>query len=89
MALQKELESETGAVFSEAYYRIDNIKLSKAEGLWISVNVYINEAAFNNEKEPIQLKNYRVGYNPNGGEPLTQAYEYMKTLPEYDGATDV
>ena len=82
MALQLSTE-KFGATFAQAYYKAERIVVSK-DGIHISVNVY-NTA----NGEVMDSKHYQMDYDAAGGEPLTQAYNYLKTLPEYSGATDV
>ena len=36
----------------------------------------------------VQTKSYDCAYDLAGGNAHTQAYEYLKTLPEFAGATD-
>lgn len=31
---------------------------------------------------------YTLDHNLDGGNPIKQAYKYLKTLPEFEGATD-
>ena len=72
-----------GATFATAYHKVENLSVSK-NGIHISVNVY-NTA----NGEVMNSKHFEMDYNAAGGEPLTQAYTYLKTLPEFSGATDV
>ncbi len=71
-----------GVTFADAYYKVENISVSKG-GDNISVFVY-NVAG----GEVMDNNNYQMDYDPVGGEPLTQAYSYLKTLPEFASATD-
>jgi len=72
-----------GATFASAYYRVEDVIVSK-NGVNISVYIYNTVNG-----EVMDSNNYQMDYDPAGGEPLTQAYNYLKTLPEYAGATDV
>jgi len=57
---------------------------------FITIHVEIFATAGDvNKGNMIDSTSYRMDYNPAGGEPLTQAYNYLKTLPEFAGATDV
>ena len=82
MALQLSTD-KFGVTFATAYHKVENTSVSKA-GVIILVNVY-NVA----NGEIMDSSNFTMDYDANGGEPLTQAYNYLKTLPEYAGATDV
>lgn len=40
------------------------------------------------DSEPLTYVYYNTSYNMDGENPFKQAYEYLKTLPEFDGAVD-
>lgn len=83
MALQKSFD-RFGTTFTTAYHKIESLRVSK-ESVGITLHIYPNSS----EMDLIGAFIYEMDYDPNGGEPLTQAYNYLKTLPEYSGATDV
>lgn len=82
MALQLST-SKYGVTFASAYYKVSDMQVSK-EGVEIYVHLLTEQGG-----EKLDTLVYSMDYAVNGGEPLTQAYNYLKTLPEYAGATDV
>ena len=89
MALQKNF-LETKHLFDgeliipNAYFRVDKIILTKDK---INFETSVNRK---NADLLIQVLNHRYAcdYNLQGANPVKQAYEYLKTLPEFAGATD-
>lgn len=82
MALQKSINYK-GITVNDCYIRVTRIDGNKTEvsfGLAYSANA--NAEAFNNET-------HACSYDVNGENPIKQAYEYLKTLPEFADATDV
>lgn len=43
--------------------------------------------SFANE-DPFNAQSYTAPYSLEGGNPYRQAYEYLKTLPEFEGCID-
>jgi hypothetical protein len=87
MALQKNYDAEFGLNIKNAYFCVSNISGSK-HGAIISVDVYVDSnSALNGMK---QLSNMRIMFTPRSdGESWdAQAYQHLKTLPEFEGAID-
>lgn len=82
MALQLSTD-KFGVTFATAYYRVEHLMVTKAI-IQVSVSVY-----YVKDGERINSSTYEMDYDAAGGEPLTQAYLYLKTLPDFAGATDV
>lgn len=82
MALSKNVEFN-GIQVQSAYVKVENVTVEKdsmtATVIWRA----------NANSAPLQNKTYGLEYDINGKNPLAQAYEKLKTLPEFDGATDV
>ncbi len=83
MALKKTIVSSQGFEVVDAYHRVENLQLADKENVAFRVYVY-KDVSF----DPFNEKAYACSYNLNGENPLKQAYEYLKTLPEFSGATD-
>jgi hypothetical protein len=89
MALQKTF-TQTQAPFSgsleiaDAYWRVEQVIATKSEAQCV---VTINKKDGNNLA---QVSNKRYSFAPNltGKNFIAQAYDYLKTLPEFAGATD-
>jgi hypothetical protein len=85
MALQKNFESAHGIELNSAYHRVENVMLIDKTKMSFNVRAYVNnEAKF----LPLKDSGHTCNYEINGLNPIKQAYEYLKTLPEFAGATD-
>jgi len=86
MALQKNITLETNfgtqATFEKAYIRVNSVNVEKGFG----------RALVHTQKEKdgqvLEQKGYSFGYDLNGLNPIAQTYNYLKSLPEFDGAVD-
>lgn len=98
MALHKTtVDPNTGIPL--AYHRISSVNLITNESMVIQVCSYISEMDRHREKqqflaqpeiaEPIFSTVYYYSCEYTDGMTCTQAYEYLKTLPEFADATDV
>lgn len=82
MALQADV-TKFGVTLPNGYHQVDYLYISK-KAVRFAVIVYTAK-----DGERVTHFDHSMDYNPDGAEPLTQAYEYLKTLPEYAGAIDV
>lgn len=89
MALKKENRQENGVVTS--YHRIMMINSVINHHISIAVLSYIDEDSRNTEDnggKPYKVaKTYEKSYEENM--TIEEAYEYLKTLPDYEGAEDI
>jgi hypothetical protein len=73
---------------SKAFIRIDRVivprKGSDGERLVEAVTA-IHEAE---DAEPLERRGYYFNLDMNGENPIKQAYEHLKTLPEFADAVD-
>jgi hypothetical protein len=81
MALQKTVTFK-GINILNCYIKIWRIEGGKD---FISFNVSYSS---NSTEEAFNGETYSCAYNINGSNPIAQAYEHLKTLPEFAGATD-
>ena len=100
MALEKAI-SKYGFTANNAYHVIDTVKYYKrlitptvsTGELNGSINVvsYADVDARNDGDEPMEQKMYQfeIETGTDAEDLLTQAYAHLKTLDEFDGATDV
>ena len=81
MALSKDLEFN-GIQVQNAYVKVENVTVEKdsmtATVIWRA----------NANSAPLQNKSYSFEYDINGKNPLAQAYDRLKALPEFAGAVD-
>lgn len=89
MALYKPIEQENGLTLS--YHRIFFIEQTINDHIAIVVSSYLDQASREKEKAGGSIYNICVTYNRDYVEDMTvkQAYEYLKTLDDFKGATDV
>jgi hypothetical protein len=84
MALKKNFETQFGFTLVDAYHKVMSVKIENKTSMAFSVGVFVNA-----EKEiPAQAISYFCDYELNGENPLVQAYNHLKTMPAFDGATD-
>ena len=83
MALQKDVNTSSGIAVSQAYCRVGLVSLTK-ETLNFSLIFYADK-----EKAPFDQRTFTCGYNLDGANPISQAYVYLKTLPEFQSAENV
>lgn len=91
MALNKPILQEDGVVTN--YHRILSIKATINSHNSIAVISYIDEAARSCEFSGEVVAPYRQGvtFETAYNESMTveKAYEYLKTLPQFEGAVDI
>lgn len=91
MALYKEITQDDGVTTS--YHRILYLTQTVNHHNSIAVLSYINNDVRTNEKDNVLTQPYKksVTYELGYDESMTieKAYEYLKTLPQFEGATDI
>jgi hypothetical protein len=71
-------------VLADAYWRVESVNSTKlAAQATVSVNKVDGD-----KKEQVATKSYNFTPDMQGDNPIRQAYKYLKTLPEFAGATD-
>jgi hypothetical protein len=98
MALKRNInKSRLGTLtFADSYARVVMFALSRPRGggtkFMIDVAIYANTPESEDIQE-IDFLRYHgdIAALPNGGgnNPIERAYLYLKTLPEFNGSTDV
>ena len=85
MAIQKshKFNTDFGVVtVAECYIKVSMVEVNKSEGM-------ANMSFFDKPNgKLLQTKIYPVPHDLNGSNALAQAYNHLKTLPEFAGATD-
>jgi hypothetical protein len=85
MALSKSITLPSGLTANNAYIRIESVSIIKNEITGVTVNFFVSSS---NVESPIAVHCYGFDYTFDGSNPIQQAYEYLKTLPEFADATD-
>lgn len=81
MALKKTIVFK-GIDVRDAYFKVWNFQGAK-DFLQVSVSMF---AVIDGEM--LDSKQYSIPYVLDGENPIKQAYEYLKTLPEFENAVD-
>ena len=90
MALKKAIRQMDGVTTN--YHRIAFIQITTNQQNSIAVFSYVDEDSRREgrtiDSQPYCVSTtYETGYSPNMTVEL--AYEYLKTLPQFEGATDI
>ena len=82
MAISKTITFK-GCAIAAAYLRVWSVNVSKDS---ISFGLGIHASP---DDEMIDSTSYSCGYDLDGDNPIKQAYQHVKDLPEFSGAIDV
>lgn len=85
MALSKTVTTIHGFVATDAYHCVEAVYLIKKDTISFSLRGYKDAS----KNISFSDKSFSCNYDISGENPIKQAYEYLKTLPEFSGATDV
>lgn len=82
MAISKNIELSNGIKVDGAYIRVEHPSLTK-DNMHFCIRKYVvsNKPFFSEEY-------VEAPYTLEGANPFKQAYEYLKSLPEYSDAID-
>jgi len=91
MALRLSYDTKSGFTADQAYARISKVTVLHAgkEDMVVKVDIYYDEAAYQNGDIPIESLESVKAYDAGGSQSFAGLYEFFKTLPEYAGAVDV
>ena len=91
MALYKEVRQDDGV--TTRYHRILFVQTTVNRQNSIAVLSYVDEDARENEKVAVTVQPYvkSITYETPYNEAMTveSAYEYLKSMPQFEGAVDV
>ena len=91
MALQKAITQHNGVITN--YHRIMSVIMTTNRQNSITVISYIDKTFRDDEKDQVlvepyrEAKTYEIDYD--GTMTIELAYEYLKSLPEFEGAIDI
>jgi hypothetical protein len=83
MALLKTVSTVHGFQAVNAYHRVESVSLMNKEKISFHVRSYTST-----DKPFFEEKVIVVSYSINGANPIKQAYDHLKTLPEFSDAVD-
>lgn len=84
MALQKTVIAPQGFTATNAYHRVEAIRISGKTAMQFNVYSHVNKQTLPFFAEYL----FDCPYDVAGANPLAQAYVHLKTLPEFAGAID-
>lgn len=91
MALYKEIKQPDGV--TTKYHRILFVQITTNRQNSIAVLSYVDDESRSSELTDTDISpyqksiTYETDYDPDM--TITDAYEFLKTLPEFEGATDI
>lgn len=84
MALIKSVTTSYGVNVVDAYHRIEMIHMYDKKYVSYHVRSYKDASGLPFFEERV----LQFAYDLNGSNPFAQAYDHLKTQPEFDGAVD-
>jgi hypothetical protein len=84
MALQKTVLSSFGFEAQGAYHRVEGLQLLTKTQIGFQVRAYKNASGVPFFAE----QQHSCAYDLDGNNPIAQAYEYLKTLSDFENAAD-
>ena len=82
MAIKHNITLSNGLAAPESYIKVSSVHVTKSNGTAI-VSFHAQQ-----DKEAFQSKSYVFDYDLDAANPIRQAYNHLKSLPEFTGATD-
>jgi hypothetical protein len=83
MAFKKNVTTIHGLNCSDAYHRVEGLNLLQKNQISFFVRIYADA-----NKKAFSESIFYAPYELTGANPIAQAYEHLKTLPEFAGAID-
>ena len=83
MALKKTISTASGLTAVDAIHRVEALTLIERDAMVFHVRSYVAS-----DKPFFLEKMLEAPYDIEGVNPIKQAYEHLKTLPEFEGAVD-
>lgn len=83
MALKKTVVTPNGFEALDAYHRVEGVRITSKNTIAFQVRVS-KDGVLPHFSDQAFLCDYDI----NGANPIAQAYLYIKTLPEFFGASD-
>ena len=77
-----------GIEAKDAYAKIGNISGDK-DLISFDLDYYFNQRARSNNKQSLETETYVLNYDTNSGCVFEQCYNYLKSLPKFEGCVDV
>ena len=88
MAISKTVFTEYGVDFPDAYLRVESVQLPSKTLMTFSLCTYAVSPQQETGIQPVRTEVVSTAYNLSGENPIKQAYEHLKSLPEFADAVD-
>jgi len=100
MSLKGNVTVKGNLPVNDAYLKVSRVEITNGSGAEVVCGVYVDEEE-NNKGNLIEIKKYSCSTDDfdlffsepvvkeSGKSVISQAYEYLKSLNEFSGATDV
>jgi hypothetical protein len=84
MALQLNKTTKEGITVTDAYCKVGSISNLDKTVMIVNVNY-----SGDKDSKPFTVERVSIAYDMTGDNPIKQAYDHLKTLPEFADAVDV
>lgn len=82
MALKKTITTVQGFIAEDAYFRVEEVKLFGKDKIAFNVRGYKDDSGF----PAFEDQSVFCDYDLSGKNPIAQAYEHLKKLPQFADA---
>jgi len=90
MALKKSISTEQGFNAPNSYGVVEEARYSKNGNSHIALSIFKDKTSRDEKKDPIKMFYTSFVYDQDiSRNIIKQAYEFLKTLPEFSDAEDV
>jgi hypothetical protein len=83
MAIQLTTITPQGFTATDAYHRVENLSIQNKDSVSFLLCSYKDKADFSFKQLPLAAP-----YDLTGSNPFEQAYQFLKSLPEFSDAVD-
>ena len=83
MAIRKTIQTESGVEVTDAYIRVEGVSLTSKNRVNFQVRAYADTT-----KSWFDQNQFKCSYDLGKSNPIAQAYDYLKSLPNYANAQD-
>lgn len=84
MAIKKTVTTEQGFDAVDAYHRVEGVRLNSKTKMLFQIRSYKDNSGLPAFADSF----FETTYDLNGDNLISQAYKYIKTLPEFSDAKD-
>jgi hypothetical protein len=84
MALKKTAQTPFGIEIANAYHRVEGLRIIDKDQISFQIRSYKDNSGLPHFADAAA----GCAYTLDGANPIAQAYEHLKTLPEFAGAID-